>query len=240
MIPSFSTLITADRSATDQSAYVTASVTPAADTVVFLGVVTQITSGTPNTPTATGGGVATWEVVADILQGQRRLTVLRAAAGSSPTSGAITIDYAGQTQTACGWHVIQAADVETGSNGADAVAQTALTHNSTSGTAITWALASPWASSDNRALLFLYHSASGVTFTNVSGVSSIGTFSATAPGTCTSFSGRNADSQTLDASSSTGGLKLGIAFEVAGAIEVVPDPLTYPRVRVRPLNGRLN
>lgn len=114
----------------------TASLSPASNTLLLL-TVSQRTGITadPNQPTATGNGL-TWVVVNSIVfdttsSSRRRVTVLRAL-GSSPSSGAVTIDCGGQTQTDIVWSVDQVNGVDlSGTNGSGAIIQSAANKDET-------------------------------------------------------------------------------------------------------------
>jgi hypothetical protein len=173
------------------------------------------------------------------------MTLFRALTGGSPSSGAITIDFGGQTQNICGWHVVSVdGALLTGTNGADALGQALVSDGATTGTAITLVLADPWESADSRGLVFLYKASSSATFSmNASGFTQLGNTSSSAYGYATAYHGRDADDLILSATASTGsGTYLGIGVEVAGAADDVATPVTfdYPRVRQTGLNGRLN
>jgi hypothetical protein len=101
--------------------HTTASTTPAANTLQLLTVANGILSGTASTPTVSGNGL-TWVQVATLLIGTtRRLTLFRAM-GASPSAGALTISYAGQSQLSAVWSLSQLANVDTsGTNGSGAV-----------------------------------------------------------------------------------------------------------------------
>lgn len=124
-------------SETDATSYSTASVTPSANKLQLLAVATRHGSATPNTPTASGNSL-TWVAIDnshfDTSGSQRKITLFRAM-GSSPTSGAITIDFAGQTQTGAVWALIEVTGMDTsGTNGSGAIVQS-KTNQDTTGTA---------------------------------------------------------------------------------------------------------
>ena len=117
-------------------------------------VVSTIAAG-PNTPTATGAGL-TWVQVATVAYSgasTRRLTVFRAA-GASPSAGAVTFDFAGQTQGSFAWSIIQFAGAdEGGTNGSAAVVQS-TTNTAVTTTSITATLAA-LENSANMAVVFV-------------------------------------------------------------------------------------
>lgn len=85
----------------------TASIAPAANKLVI--VIVQNNKGstpTPTTPTISGNSI-TWSQVATVQMGaDRRLTMFKGLA-ASPSAGAITIDFAGNSQDDIFWIVDQ-------------------------------------------------------------------------------------------------------------------------------------
>lgn len=119
-------------STTDAASFVTTSITPTANALVILDVVSSITGAQP--PTVTGCGL-TWveEASVQIDGGFRRLTRFRAM--GTPTAGALTIDFDGVTQASCLWSVSQFTGPEidtSGTNGSGACRQSI----SSTGTAV--------------------------------------------------------------------------------------------------------
>lgn len=82
----------------------TASITPAANQLLLLHVVTA-TSGGGATPSSITGNGLTWTLVDDVALGNVRSTVY-SAIGASPSAGAITINYS-VAQTNALWQVVQ-------------------------------------------------------------------------------------------------------------------------------------
>ncbi len=145
---------------TDATTNVTASVQPAPDCVVYAAVVSGVTVGPPNVPTASGNGL-TWVEVGNVLFGAitgntHRLTVFRSL-GSAPTAGAITFDFGGQTQESMAHSIVQCSDVDTsGTNGSGATPQSdTSTSGSTAVTTINATLASALQSSKSVMLTFV-------------------------------------------------------------------------------------
>lgn len=121
------------------TSYPTASISPSGNKLILAVVGSSVSSGTPNTPTLTGNGL-TWVEVASIATTVTRITVFRAM-GASPSAGAVTIDFAAQTQSRCFWSISEFDGVDTGgANGENAVVQSA-TGNATSGTSLVVTLA---------------------------------------------------------------------------------------------------
>lgn len=107
---SFSNL-TASGSSTDATSYSTASITPAANSLLLLAIETDRALGdsvAPTTPVPSGLG-ATWIQIQNVYFDQSgstyRLTVFYGVGATG--SGAITIDYGGVTQYGCSWIVDQ-------------------------------------------------------------------------------------------------------------------------------------
>lgn len=141
-------------SGTDANSYATASVSPTANSLVLLKVYHALSTGSITTPTASGAGL-TFTAVQTLTQGAdpvRRITIFRGLS-ASPSSGAITIDFGGQTQDNCTWSVDEFAGIDTsGSNGSGAIVQsgTESKNNSSPGTGVTVTL-SAFADANNAA-----------------------------------------------------------------------------------------
>lgn len=135
-------LLTASKSSTDAASYATASVSPPSNEMITALVHNRKASGTADLPSLSGNGL-TWEEVGTVLfhSNGARLTLFRAM-GASPSAGAVTIDFSGNTQTRCDWIVESHAGVETsGAHGAAAVVQSA-TNTVSAGTTLAVTLAS--------------------------------------------------------------------------------------------------
>lgn len=108
------------------NSFSTASITPAANNLV-LAWVTNTKATTPDTPTLSGNGL-TWVQVATVTWGTigtptARTTLFRAM-GAAPSAGAVTIGFAGVTQTGAAWSIVQFGGVDvSGTNGSGAVVQ---------------------------------------------------------------------------------------------------------------------
>lgn len=116
---------------TDLSSYSTASITPSADVLVLAAITSWTTSGTgPGQPTLSGNGL-TWtnhqtNLWDDAGVARVRTTLFRAT-GSSPSSGAVTIDFSGTSQSHCQWSICEVSGVPiTGTSAADAIVQTQI------------------------------------------------------------------------------------------------------------------
>lgn len=120
--------LTTSASTTDGTSYVTASITPSSNTLILACVHTEISAGTPNTPTATGNGL-TWVSIGSNLTNQNRTTLFRARGTAS--AGAVTFDYAGQTISDSSWSIVSVDGAATsGTNGSGAIIQFATGTNS--------------------------------------------------------------------------------------------------------------
>jgi hypothetical protein len=113
--------LTSGDSTTDATSIDTASVTPTGNALI-LAVIASDFGGRGNVPTASGNGL-TWEIVRTVAYGANGTLTLFRAMGVSPSSGAITFDFDGQSQTDFAWSVAEYTGVITGNNGADAIRQ---------------------------------------------------------------------------------------------------------------------
>jgi len=123
--------LTHNQIAASQNSFNTASISPGSNRLVIVAVGSDTTGGAggnPNTPTLSGGGMTNWTQIATIdlsADHHFRITLFRALQ-ASPGSGVIVIDFAGQNQGYCIWSITEFIGViTTGTNGADAVIQSA-------------------------------------------------------------------------------------------------------------------
>lgn len=115
--------LTSGSSTANQTSYTTASITPTGSRLVIVSVTNAGDDGVA--PTLSGNGL-TWAQIDtqtfDVIG--KRLTVFRSM-GASPSTGAITIDFAGNTQAGCAWSVFEFDGIDTGgTNGSAAVGDT--------------------------------------------------------------------------------------------------------------------
>jgi hypothetical protein len=121
------TLLTAGTNTVNLNTYTTAPIAPLANRLITVAVLNHRTPAA-NSPSLSGGGMTSWNVVAtvdfDTIGGAlRRLTIFRAMS-ASPGSGPITITFVGSVSNVQ-WIVSQWDGVETsGVNGAGAIGQT--------------------------------------------------------------------------------------------------------------------
>ncbi len=143
--------LTNSSTTTDANSYDIASITPSANKLILVSVLSRASSGTTNVPTLSGNGLTYVEVVNYVTsENANRVTIFRAM-GASPTTGAITIDFDGQTQIYCHWSVNEFTGIDTsGTNGSGAIVQSAGNTNSSTNTGLTVTL-SAFESSNNAA-----------------------------------------------------------------------------------------
>lgn len=140
------TTLTSGSDATGVTSKSTASVTLTTNRFYLLTVTTRTDANDPNHATATSTGAIWVEVNSnnyDNTGSQKRTTVLRTMVSSNQT-GAITIDFAGQTQSDVVWTLDEFTGMDTtGSNGSGAVVQSAVNQDTSgTGTTLTTTLAS--------------------------------------------------------------------------------------------------
>lgn len=222
------TLLEHSNNDANQNSYITGSVSPGANYLILVTVLSRASSGTTNIPTLTGNGLTYVQVATKITSDNtNRITIFRAM-GSAPTAGAITIDFAIQTQLYCHWDVTHVTPVDTsGTNGSGAVLQSATASDETTNTTLLITLAA-FASANNAA----YGSfRAGNTVTPGSGFTELGETS----GETIMQSEYKINDNTVDASwASTSSFAIGIALEVSYA-----DPVATTNYLKRARN-RLN
>jgi hypothetical protein len=140
------TLLNHNGSNTNAASYGTnGSISPGANRLLLCATHASFTSSTgQNTPTCSGNGL-NWVLVdtvtaigAGVMQ---RLSVFRAM-GASPTSGAVTVSYGGQTQANGIVYVVEFDGVDTsGTDGSGAIVQSAVASDDAAGTSLTVTLA---------------------------------------------------------------------------------------------------
>lgn len=211
--------LTNNVSETDANSYATASVTPTANNLILLTVVNRSGDSVNTKPTATGNGL-TWVEIAsvnfDIVGTSRRTVTVFRAMGASPSAGAITIDFAGVTQTDCLWSVDQFSGTDTsGTNGSGAIVQSATVIESDGSTLVTLAA---FGSADN-ATFGAFGDSSALVMTVGSGFTQLGRKNSTnSAGIITEWRADNDTS--VDATGSAvdaGGIGIEIKAAAAGA-----------------------
>lgn len=159
----------------DQNSYTTASVSLSANKLDLLSVVSAYTSGTVNIPTVSGASRTWTQVVTKVdSANNRRITVFRSLS-SSANSGALTIDFAGQTQLSCSWIVDEFNNIDlSGTNGANAVVQSASAAVDGTNSGITVTLAA--FSGTSNATYGSLRAGAGVGLTSGNGFTQIATY----------------------------------------------------------------
>ncbi len=123
------TLLTSGNNAVNQKIYTTATITPAPNGLVTVAVLMRRSSGVIS-PAISGGGMTTWQLVANAdfdtqLVPTKRLIVFRALS-ATPGSGPITISFTSSVSNVQ-WIVSQWSGVEIGgTNGSGAIVQTGM------------------------------------------------------------------------------------------------------------------
>jgi hypothetical protein len=108
------------------SSTTTNSITPSAGKLVIVAVGNQVTTSNAGQPTVSGDGF-TWTAIGSrqsaFSSGRFRVTLFRGVS-NSPSTGALTIDFAGQSQERCCWATAQFAQTNTGgTNASNAIVQ---------------------------------------------------------------------------------------------------------------------
>src|SRR3990167_10939569 len=118
------TTLTGAASTADATSYTTASISPGANRLILAFVYGFHSIGTDVTPTLSGNGL-TWVNINHRGLGcsNENMTLFRAM-GSSPSAGAVTIDYGANTMDAGVWSIMEFDGVDTsGTNGSGAIVQ---------------------------------------------------------------------------------------------------------------------
>ena len=104
------TLLTVGNNTVNQKIYTTASIAPAANTLITVAVLGHNSTAAPPSPTVTGGGMTSWTVVSSVTfdgvaTPHKRLTVYQAL-NAAPGSGPLTITWTSSVSN-CQWIVTQ-------------------------------------------------------------------------------------------------------------------------------------
>lgn len=217
----------------DVSSRSTPSVTPTANSLI-LAAIQNTKALNADLPTCSGNGL-TWVEVATILDTvtDHRLTIFRAM-GASPSAGAITFDFGGNTQTGTCYGVVEFAGVDTGgTNGSAAVRQPTTGEDAVGGTSLTITLGA-FADAGNATYGAFGH-AVNQTSTVGSGFTALfnNNHGTPASGLIGEFLASNDTS--VDASWATSAHSWGIALEIVAAPAaglVTPKPLIVPSFAV--------
>lgn len=220
--------LTAGESLSGATSYNTASISPPANSLVILTVMSRTGISTePNQPTVTGNGL-TWVVIGssvyyDTTSSSRKKFTSFRAMGASPSSGAATIDFAGQSQTEAVWIVDQFSNMDTsGTNGSGAVVQSATNkEDAGDGGLLTVTLGA--FSSTNNATYGIFTGDSGNANTVGSGFAQVGNVG-TNNITTSEFRNDNDTSVDCTLGAAAGACTAGIAIEIkAASVTVVKD-----------------
>ena len=110
-------------SSTDSSIYTTGTVQPGSGGLVLAAILSRRGSGDPGQAALTGNGITWVEEDTALVSANRRLTLLRGMI-DAPTSGTISINFSGTTQTHCSWAIGYFSGADTGgTNGSGAIVQ---------------------------------------------------------------------------------------------------------------------
>lgn len=171
--------------------------------LVLVGVQNNVESGTPNIPVISGGGI-TWTQVNTRLEGLRRITVFRAAQTDPVTGMTLTVDFSGQSQSACRVIVnrVPYANWQSANQG---VVQS-VNNSIASGTSLTLTYATP--ESRRNGYIAFWHSTVVVSFDAES------TAGPNAGILYSSWRGHPPINGTMSMTSSTAAIMLGIGMEI--------------------------
>lgn len=147
MALSAANLTTFNQDALLDTDWVSASISPTGNALILITIVAATNAGVDVTaPTVTGNGI-TYEQINisqwDTSSGSRRATILMRGMATSPSSGAVTVDWGAQTSLRGAMVIDEITGATTGNNGADAIVQSAVNDNEGSpATSLTITLAS--------------------------------------------------------------------------------------------------
>lgn len=231
MAASFSTL-TVFATDTNNTSFSTSSISPTTGNLTLAIVQSTIAASTgPNQPTLSGNGL-TWDVVASIQESNAnvsRITLFRARGTAS--SGAVTADFGGETQTTCGIVVVNITNTQAlGTNGSGNIAQFKTGEVSGTNTGITITLDNPFSSSDNATMGF-FAIDRGIAMTVGSGFTDAGNTGGSASSLQAEFKATN--DSTVDASWASGTTRgMMIAIEIAVAAVTGGSPMFFDGVAI--------
>ncbi len=203
------------------SSQATNSISPAVNNLLIVSVMSRtVISTAPNQPTASGNNL-TWVVVNTVnydIQGssRKRLTLFRAM-GSNPSSGAITFDFGGQTQTDVCYSIEQASGIDTsGTNGSGAIIQSATNLSDQGGGGLFTVNLVSFSNINNATFGVFTDDVGGSSATLGSGFSQL---SQTNTNQCFLAEWKSSNDTTVDATLPTGSLANsgGIAIEIKSA-----------------------
>ena len=121
------TTLTTSSSGAGGSSFNTASISPTANSLVLVATRSNVGT-TPNIPTITGASMTWVEITNTLFSSDNGQISLFRSLSSSPGSGALTIDFAGQSQDQIHWQISEFANVDrSGTNGSGAIVQSTTT-----------------------------------------------------------------------------------------------------------------
>lgn len=152
------------------TSYSTASISPTANALVLVAVTHTIGTGAvPNQASISGAGL-TFDHVVSGASANVRTSVFRALS-ATPSSGALTISFSGQSQDRCIWSVSEFTGIDTGgTNGADAIVQSVTDATTSTSGLITLAAFS----SSSNATYGMFRLGSNTAFTAGTGFTLLG------------------------------------------------------------------
>jgi hypothetical protein len=203
-------------SGVDATSYATASITPTANRLVLAAIVNQRVTAPAPEPTLTGNGL-TWVSVATQLYpvgtnaDRARITVFRAL-GAAPSAGAVTIDFAGDTQIGAAWSISEFSGVDTGGTNGSAAVGTPATAVDT-GAVTTLVVAPTFTSADHGTYCAIGHGANENKVEGA-GFTLLGNGRAGSPSQCVGSEWRADNDTTADMTWATGVRPGGVAVEL--------------------------
>jgi hypothetical protein len=231
------TLLTSAYNNANQTSYTTASVSPAANSLLLLFTVDTIAAGTPPQAVPTGLSL-TWEELGTRAlmagaAGEKRVSAWIAQCGASPGSGALTLtesdEGSGTTSTGTAWSVIEV----TGHHVAYPVRQVAFPPAAEVGLLTSFTLTLPAAAADANSRAFAWFNINGnTTITPRASWTELSDVAGTTP-SMTSEAQWRSDAFEAVASASFGGIEdcMAIALEIAEAS--APAPADCPLIVAR-------
>jgi hypothetical protein len=221
--------------ALNQDSYDTGSISPTANQLILLFVVSHVGGGTPGVPVVTGCNL-TWVQAATITfdpiaSPEKRMTLFRAM-GGSPTTGALTIDFSSETQGRCIWSVSEFDGVDTGgTNGSAAVLQP----DSDRADLVTTLTVTLGAFGDaGNATVGAFAIGNNETITEGSGFAILGQAAADSENMQLASEWRNDNDTSVDASWSGTRDAGGLAAEIKAAAAAGGDPFVTVEIRAAP------
>lgn len=207
---------------TDATSFNTAPVDTTAhyNKLITIAIMSRTGSGDPNTPTLSAAhGLSIVAAGNTLVTGSSaRLSLWRACIASGGSSGNMTIDFAGQTQTVCAWELLSwsGTGATAANNGSDGVTNGTGNGSGTNGTSISVTLA---ALQSGSAVYGADMHSTNENTTQGSGLTEITDLSAATPATAFHTEWKLAGQTTVDASWTTNS-----APRIIRAIEILTAP----------------